>query len=170
MGDHYIPQFYLKGFTETAYPDLIWVYRKGEESAFRTSIRNIAQENKFYSRDMEQYLANKVEEPANKVLRMIRKLQALTYEDKVTFSKYMMVLWKRVPEHKKWVNAKAPEIMNPVFERIDKEINRRTASIAEPGEIAHLNRSKPHRGERENAGKIIVHQVCGMDRYPRNFL
>ena len=71
---------------------------------------------------MEQYLANKVEGPANIVLRKIRALQTLKYEDKVVLSKYMMVLWKRVPQHKKWVNDKAPEIMNPVFERIEKDL------------------------------------------------
>jgi hypothetical protein len=41
---------------------------------------------------------------------------------------------------------------------------------AKNGEIAHVNRSMPHSGERENAGEDIVHQVCDMDRPPRNFL
>jgi len=122
MGDHYIPQFYLKGFAETPESELIWVYRKGEEDAFKTAIHNIAQENRFYSRSIERYLAEKVEWPATGVIQKIRDLNALTHEDKVTFSKYMMTLWKRVPQQKKWVNDKAPEIMNPVFERIEKEL------------------------------------------------
>jgi hypothetical protein len=33
-----------------------------------------------------------------------------------------MVLWKRVPQHKNLLKEKAPEIMGPVFDRIDKEL------------------------------------------------
>lgn len=122
MGDHYVPQFYLKGFSVAADSDLIWVYRKGAEEAFKTAIHNIAQENRLYSREMEEYLANIVEAPANIIIQKIRDLQILTYEDKVTLSNYMMALWKRVPKQKKMVRDKAPEIMNPVFERIDNEL------------------------------------------------
>ena len=121
MGDHYIPQFYLKGFTENENVDSIWVYNKNGDM-FKASIRNIAQQNRLYSKDVEQYLANKVEEPANKVIKKIRELQPLSDEEKVIFSQYMMVMWKRVPKHKKWVKDKAPEIMNPVFERVEQEL------------------------------------------------
>jgi hypothetical protein len=71
MGDHYIPQFYLKGFTEKKDVDSLWVYKKNG-IPFKASIRKIAQENRLYSREAELYLANKVEGPANKVLEKIR--------------------------------------------------------------------------------------------------
>ncbi len=122
MGNHYVPQYYLRGFSVAPMSDLIWVYRRGTEDVFKTAIHNIAQENKFYPDDMEQYLANEIEEPANIVLQKIQALASLTLEDKEVLSKYMMVLWKRVPEHKNWIKDKAPEIMNPVFERIDNEL------------------------------------------------
>jgi hypothetical protein len=122
MGNHYLPQFYLKGFTESPNIKTIWVYRKGDEEPFKTSIRKIAQENKLYSPEMEQYLANEVEEPANKVIRKIREKRPLLYEEKVTLSKYMMTLWKRVPQRKIWAEEKAPEIMDSVFDRIDNEL------------------------------------------------
>jgi len=122
MGNHYVPQYYLRGFSVAPMSDLIWVYRRGTEDVFKTAIHNIAQENNFYPDDMEKYLADEIEGPANAVLQKIQALKALTLEDKEVLSKYMMVLWKRVPEHKNWLKNKAPEIMNPVFERIDNEL------------------------------------------------
>ncbi|MDY0042656.1 MAG: DUF4238 domain-containing protein [Desulforhabdus sp.] len=122
MGDHYIPQFYLRGFTEAPEVDLVWVYRKGGEEPFKTSIRNIAQENQFYSPETEKYLANEIEWPASKIIQKIRGQRPITHEDKVTLSKYMVVMWKRVPRCKRWVTDKAPEIMAPVFDRFDNEL------------------------------------------------
>lgn len=121
MGDHYIPQFYLKGFTEIEGDDSLWVYQKHGET-FKASIRKIGQENRLYSKEVEQYLANKVEEPANRVIKKIRNFQMLSSEERNIFSQYMTVMWKRVPQHRKWVKDKAPEIMNPIFERIDREL------------------------------------------------
>ena len=40
---------------------------------------------------------------------------------------------------------------------------------ARAGEIAQLNRFMPHSKDRKNTGKSIIDQVCGMDRFPRNF-
>ena len=121
MGDHYIPKFYLKGFSDTTRTDFIWVFRNGYQP-FITAIRKIAQEDDFYSREIEQLLANEVEEPANRVIQKIREQQSITQEDKLTLAKYMMVIWKRVPENKVRLKEKAPEIMNPVFERVGREL------------------------------------------------
>lgn len=121
MGNHYIPRYYLKGFTESDDVDSVWVYKKNGNT-YKASIRKIAQENRLYSKDMEQYLANKVEEPANKVIKKIRELQMLSAEERLIFSQYMIVLWKRVPKQKEQVKGRAPEIMNPVFERIEQQL------------------------------------------------
>jgi hypothetical protein len=122
MGNHYVPQYYLRGFSVEPASELIWVYRKGTSDIFKTAIHNIAQENNFYPEEMETYLANKIEGPANTVLQKVRDLELLTLNDKEILSKYMMVLWKRVPQHKNLLKEKAPEIMGPVFDRIDKEL------------------------------------------------
>lgn len=122
MGNHYVPRYYLKGFSVTPKSDLTWVYRKGTQDVFKTAVHNIAQENNLYPDDMEKYLANEIEEPANHVIQKIRALQSLTFEDKEVLSKYMMVLWKRVPEQKNLIKEKAPAVMDPIFERVDDEL------------------------------------------------
>jgi hypothetical protein len=121
MGDHYIPQYYLKGFAGKNKIDSIWAFRNGDPP-FLTSIRKIAQEDDFYSREIEQLLANEVEGPANKVIQRIRERQSISHADKLTLAKYMMVMWKRVPENKLRIKEKAPKIINPVVERVSREL------------------------------------------------
>lgn len=106
MGNHYIPRYYLKGFTETQDSDLIWVVDKVLNSSYQTNITNVAQENHFYSPSTESYLAEIIEDPANKVIEKIRSERQYSIEDKWDLAKYMSVLLKRVPNSrelsKKW--------------------------------------------------------------------
>jgi hypothetical protein len=157
MGDHYIPKFYLKGFTENEKVDSIWVYNKNGDT-FKASIRKIAQENRLYSKEMEEFLANRVEDPANKITRKIRERQTLSEEEKVVFSQYMMVMWKRVPKHKKWVKSKAPEIMNPVFERIEQQLIELGKKY--PEKIDLVEKRKKELSEiRENKEDELIYEI-----------
>jgi len=66
MGDHYVPQYYLKGFSQNE-GKRIWIYDKTDGVKFPTQVKSIANITEFYSREVEQYLANTIEGPANKV-------------------------------------------------------------------------------------------------------
>ena len=57
MGDHYVPRYYLKGFTKDD-GKRIWVYDKNERRSFATQVQSIANETAFYSPEVERYLAN----------------------------------------------------------------------------------------------------------------
>jgi len=122
MGDHYVPAFYLQGFAEP--PDFrqIWVYKKGSEKPFKTNIVNIANENDFYPGELETYLANKIEQPANGVIRRIKNRRALNREEKLTLSNYMTVLWKRVPQHKQWIKRKSPQAIDSVLNQLENQL------------------------------------------------
>ena len=106
MGNHYIPRYYLKGFTETQDSDLIWVFDKDLNKSYQANITNVAQENHFYSPSTESYLSDIIEDPANKVIEKIRSESQYSTEDKWDLAKYMSVLLKRVPNSrelsKKW--------------------------------------------------------------------
>jgi len=71
MGHHYIPQYYLKGFTSSD-DDMIWVYEKGGSLKYRANVKIIAQKPNYYSPEVERYLANNIEDPANSVIKKIR--------------------------------------------------------------------------------------------------
>lgn len=122
MGDHYIPKYYLKQFADSTRKDSIWVFRNGN-LPFITAIRKIAQEDEFYSNQVEKLLANEVEDPVKKIFNKIQERKSISQDEKISFAKYMMVMWKRVPRTKEWMKMKSSEIMDPVFERFKKRLD-----------------------------------------------
>jgi len=122
MGKHYIPRYYLSGFTQNSSPPLIWVYEKGSSRVFATQIKNVACETYYFPDNFETYLANQIEAPANIVLRKIKKREMITAKDKITLSNYMIVLWKRVPEGKERLKEKAPKISDAIKKDLYKKI------------------------------------------------
>lgn len=122
MGDHYIPKYYLKGFTVPS-QNIIWVYEKGSTRKFQTHIKNIGHQTKFYPTKVEQYLANQIENPANAVIRKIREREEITKVDKSVLSEYMVVMMKRVPQAKKRLKEMAPDVAKKLFQELDKDIN-----------------------------------------------
>lgn len=106
---HYVPKYYLKGFTQSHISEKIWVYEKGKAKNFRTNIRNAGVEGHYYtislengkkdSNTLENWLADRIENPANNVINKIRNLSPITAEEKFMMSVYMYVMSKRVPHH-----------------------------------------------------------------------
>ena len=85
MHNHYVPQYYLKGFCSNANGD-IWTYDKKEARVFSVNIIRIANICGFYSEGIEKYLADDIESPANRVLDKIRNRERLEENDKVALS------------------------------------------------------------------------------------
>ena len=52
MGQHYVPQYYLKGFSES--DDMLWAYEKGTEHKFKSKIKNIGNITNFYTPEVEE--------------------------------------------------------------------------------------------------------------------
>lgn len=124
MGYHYIPKYYLSGFsTSSSSGPIIWVYEKNSASIFSTSINNVAKITRFYSDDIEKYLANQVEGPANSVITKIRDRQPISDEDKTILAQYMVTMWKRVPKGKERLEKKSSEIFSSVLDRNQNELN-----------------------------------------------
>jgi len=139
MGYHYVPQYYLKGFSESN-GDLLWVYEKGAGHKFNTHIKNIGNIAKFYSPEVEQYLANTIEGPANNILDVIRNRHKISEDDKKIFGEYMAVMWKRVPRGKERFKEMAPSIS----QKLSEELNRDLDIIAsqEPAKATLIERRK----------------------------
>lgn len=119
MGKHYIPRFYLKGFTESLVSPYIWVYEKGKEKSYRTNIKNVAQEKKMYSEETESYLAQSVEQPAVEVVRKVRSWRTISPRDKEILADFMVVLLKRTPKGRerveRWFVEFAPRLSTSHF-------------------------------------------------------
>lgn len=123
MGYHYIPQYYLKGFASPS-DDTIWTYEKGGSLKFSANIKKIAQEPKYYSLEIEEYLADKIEGPANSVIKKIRDHKQLTSFEKKKLAVYMVVMYKRVPQSKIRMKKMAPTVAQSQQQKWDKEISK----------------------------------------------
>jgi hypothetical protein len=124
MGQHYIPRYYLEGFTEFPDSSNIWVYEKGDDRVFQTSIKSVANENNRWPRSVEEYLANRIETPAKPVLDKIRNRRPITQSDKDTLSAYMVLMLQRVPRGFERMKAKAPEVLDKLFNDLEMDIKR----------------------------------------------
>ena len=123
MGDHYIPQYYLSGFASSE-NDMVWVYEKGGSLKFQSQVKNIAHETNYYSPEVERYLANEIEDPANSVIKKIRDRKQLTQSEKEILAIYMVVMLKRVPQSKIRMKKTAPVIIQSLQQKWDKEISK----------------------------------------------
>ncbi len=134
MGDHYVPQYYLKGFSQNEGKH-IWVYDKVEGIKFPTQVKSIANITGFYSRDVEQYLANTIEGPANNVLMKIRKMELIDQKDKEILSEYIAVMMKRVPKGLQRLEEMAPSTSKKLYADLAEELSQIALANPEKKEI-----------------------------------
>lgn len=138
MGDHYLPQYYLRGFSKDS-GKTIWVYDK-QNRKFATQVKGVANENRFYSKEMEKYLANSIEGPANAVLGKIRERGKLTKENKRSLTAYIVAMMKRVPRGKERVSELAPNVVGRLAQEIDEEFS--IAAAEQPDRIEFIKRRR----------------------------
>lgn len=122
MGHHYLPKYYLRGFSHDLGKD-IWVYDKKDSREFSTQVKSIANVCNLYSPELENFLSISVEEPANKVLDKIRTKTQLDEKDKVALSEYITVLWKRVPKGKERLKQRAPEVTHQLRKQYHENLD-----------------------------------------------
>ena len=134
MGHHYLPQYYLKGFTETI-DNMLWAYEKGSGIKFNTQIKRLANITDFYSEETEQYLANVIEGPANEVLDKIRSRHLINDDEKNTFAEYLAVMWKRVPRAKEDLKKMAPRLADGIAEKLSADLSNLIGNMPEKAEF-----------------------------------
>ena len=121
MGDHYVPQYYLKGFSRDG--KRLWAFDKEGRRAFATQVKSIANETDFYSPDVESQLANEVEGPGNEVLDAIRSRTVISQSHKRVLAAYMVCMLKRVPRTKDWVRELAPGMIEQIVEGVGHQLD-----------------------------------------------
>jgi len=127
MGQHYVPQYYLEGFTDIY--SKIHQYEKGKITILSTATQSVANENHRWSSETENYLANQIEVPANPVLKNIRNKLPINQLEKEVLAAYMVVLLRRVP--KGWQRTKkfVPEFFDNLENLVLKLMEEHPAKI-----------------------------------------
>ncbi|MEI2737155.1 MAG: DUF4238 domain-containing protein [Chitinophagaceae bacterium] len=118
---HYIPQYYLSGFSTPGKTKKIWVYSKDGSEPFETNIINVGVEGHFYSaviqyegsteKSIEDHLAQNIEGPANPVLKKLRNRIRISSKDKYILARYLVGMLTRVPTNRDRVQKDIPEMV-----------------------------------------------------------
>lgn len=129
MGNHYVPQKYLKGFAVPG-TDKLWVYDKEKHDfwPFPTNVLKIAQENNFYEGEAEVKLNETVESPANPVIDKIRNRQPIDEVERARLAIYIAAMLVRVPHKRLRERAMVPEVIEGVVQRFMERIRNIAAT------------------------------------------
>ncbi|PHV05871.1 hypothetical protein CSQ96_17440 [Janthinobacterium sp. BJB412] len=120
MGNHFVPQYYLKGFESQGG---IWVHGRQSKRSFVTQVRVIANENRLYSEEIEAHFNIKIEIPANEAFRKLRERAPITGPERAALAKYILVLWKRVPKARERALLKIPEVAHELGIQMQSELD-----------------------------------------------
>lgn len=143
MGHHYIPKYYLGGFTSGT---TIWTHDRLERRSFASQPKSVANETDMYPNGVEEYLGSTVEDPAKNAIEKIRQFQEITELDRKAIARYIFNLWKRVPAGRDRVADLIPEVAVSVRNDIHAELTKAALSY-------------PHLSDRAEARKVEVDQV-----------
>jgi hypothetical protein len=141
---HYVPQYYLKGFSTSNDSSKIWAFERHTKKRFCTSVANIAHENYFYAfrnengvndtDSVEQFLANRIEGPANLVINKLRRHETINREEKQQLALYVTLMYSRVPRYRERVKDNLPQVMSEQLSLLKAQLQsaKKQQLISEP--------------------------------------
>jgi hypothetical protein len=132
MGQHFVPQEYLRAFQDPSEADYIWTLPRGELVPRLLPIKQVAQSRGFYDAETETDLARLVESPANPVLRKLREGSDINRSERMAIAIYIATMMKRVPKSRERGEALIPEALESAVENIRREIEH----IAQNGNVS----------------------------------
>lgn len=140
MGDHYLPQHYLKGFARN---ERFWVHDLELGKSRPGQPKSEANVNGLWPGELEQHLAQNIEWPAQKIIDRIRQRQPIEAPDKEILAKYLLTMWKRVPASRERTAKHIPDVAVGVRARYHRHVDY----LASQGELT---------AEEVVRGKMIV--------------
>lgn len=124
---HYIPQFFLKYFSEDQ--KNLWLFDRVKKEYRLQGTRKIASENKFYTYTVKgkeenlEDLFGTIEGQAKPILEKLFEKKDITMQEKADLSMFLAALRVRIPDFKKWTEESG--------EKMYKKFNKFTFSNRE---------------------------------------
>ena len=118
MGQHYVPQHYLRCFATPDTPDHIWMYDKNSKEFKKLPIQKVAQSKRFYSEEDERALSENIEQPAQAPLEQLRKGQPIDDRGRRAVTVYLESMIKRGPHTRNSMLKIAPQAKDKLLARI----------------------------------------------------
>jgi hypothetical protein len=122
MGQHFVPQEYLRAFQDPSKADYVWTLPRGEDVPRLLPIKQVAQSRGFYDPETEKDLADLVESPANPALRKLRQSSQIDSSERLAVAVYIATMLKRVPKSRARGEALIPAALDSTVENIRRQI------------------------------------------------
>lgn len=169
MGDHFLPRYYLRGFAEEPETNIIYRYQKGTNELLKTNVKNVAQENKLYSRALEKFLAREIEKPGNPVLKKIRIHQNISIAEKKVLSRYIVVMMLRVPQTKIQMTTWFEKNKEVYFDGFEAQLRRLIDANPDKADIAakRIQELREVRDQGRIKPEEIWHSMVTPERLPK---
>ncbi|HPH98045.1 MAG TPA: DUF4238 domain-containing protein [Anaerolineaceae bacterium] len=142
MKTQYLPEYYLKGFTEATDAEMIWLYDQQSRTGRPITIFKACADNQFDTDVREYYLIREVEEPAREVILKIRKQAPIAPEEKKTLALYLILLWKRTPGRKKIMRGMALSILDQIKKKAYQQLEETYAAYPETEDLYYKRRAE----------------------------
>ena len=128
MGQHYVPQHYLRGFEVSDQPGAIWTYDKIATTSKCLPIKLVAQQSGYYEEADETALASQIEGPALHSLAALRRRQHVDVEGRIRLAIYIASLMTRVPRRRTKALEMFPDVLDSTVSRFRKQLEQWAAS------------------------------------------
>lgn len=142
MKTQYLPEYYLKGFTEVTDAEMIWLYDQQSRMGRPITIYKACADNQFDADVREYYLIREVEDPAKEVILKIRKQVLITPEEKKTLALYLILLWKRTPGRKKIMRGMDLGVMEQIKQKTYQQLEETYAAHRETEDLYYKRRAE----------------------------
>lgn len=167
MGNHYLPQHYLLGFSDGK---KLWGHDLTAGRSFPTQVKSVANETEMYTSEVETHLANVVEGPAQEVIDRIRNRIPLSNKDREIFAKYVVAMWKRVPAGRNRVAGHIPQLAETIRVRVINKIESLARAEPELADMAEKRKEEVNAiisSYKENLPDYFWHQTLRSGATPK---
>jgi hypothetical protein len=119
---------------------MLWQYDKLRDKCARVSVTTAANENGFYSDDVEAKLTQVIENPANRVIDKLRVAQPIDDNELAVLAVYIATMVKRVPAHRQKATRLLPGCLAETLTEVKQLISRAGAEgvLSPEAETARL--------------------------------
>lgn len=167
MGNHFVPKFYLHGFT---YQGRLWAHDKDTKKSFVTQPKSVANETGMYPPELESYFTESIEQPAQHAIEQIRLKEPLSQADKTALAHYIVAIWKRVPAGRRKSAERLPGVANNIERELLEQIDNIAAInpyLREIAEDKKLLITSIIRRNVEERSIDLWHQTLSSESTPR---
>lgn len=138
LGQHYVPQRYLRNFACAARPRFVWLHDKTSGVTREVAIKQAAQSRDYYTPEAEKLLGHVVEAPTYPVIAKLTDKRPIDAREQHQLALFIATMLMRVPAQRRSALDKYPAKLSDYAAGIRAQIEGLAANRADidPGIVA----------------------------------